>query len=48
MTAIFPEEDVPEKWTTYLWKNYAYFEGGVEREVAPGRGVQEGNQEAKT
>ncbi len=37
VTAIFPEEDVPEEWTSYTKKNYAYFEGGAQREVAPGR-----------
>ncbi len=38
MTAIFPEEDVPEKWASYTKKNYEYFEGSVQREVAQGRG----------
>ncbi len=38
VTAIFPEEDVPEQWASYTQKNYAYFEGGVQREVAQGRG----------
>ncbi len=37
VTAIFPEEDVPEEWASDIKKNYAYFEGGVEREVAKGR-----------
>ncbi len=39
VTAIFAEEDVPEKWASYTKKNYVYFEGGEEREVARGRGV---------
>ncbi len=39
VTAIFAEEDVPEKWANYTKKNYVYFEGGEEREVARGRGV---------
>ena len=38
VTAIFPEEDVPEEWTSYTRKNYQYFEGDVQREVAQGRG----------
>ena len=37
VTAIFPEEDVPEEWASDIKKNYDYFEGGVEREVAKGR-----------
>ncbi len=39
VTAIFPEEDVPEEWASYTKKNYAYFEGGEKREVAAGRGA---------
>ncbi len=39
VTAIFAEEDVPEKWASYTKKNYVYFEGGEERDVARGRGV---------
>ena len=39
VTAIFAEEDVPEKWASYTKKNYVYFEGDKEREVAGGRGV---------
>ncbi len=39
VTAIFAEEDVPEELTSYSRKNYAYFEGDEEREVAPGRGA---------
>ncbi len=39
VTAIFAEEDVPDKWASYTKKNYVYFEGGEEREVAGGRGV---------
>ena len=39
VTAIFPEEDVPEEWASYTKKNYAYFEGGEQREVAAGRGA---------
>ena len=38
VTAIFAEEDVPEKWASYTRKNYAYFEGGEARKVAQGRG----------
>ena len=37
VSAIFPEEDVPEEWQSYIRKNYEYFEGGVERQVARGR-----------
>ena len=39
VTAIFAEEDVPEELTSYSRKNYAYFEGDEEREVARGRGA---------
>ena len=39
VTAIFAEEDVPDEWTSYTRKNYVYFEGGEEREVARGRGA---------
>lgn len=39
VTAIFAEEDVPSEWASYTKKNYAYFEGGEAREVAPGRGA---------
>ena len=38
VTAIFVEEDVPNEWASYTKKNYAYFEGDEEREVARGRG----------
>lgn len=38
VTAIFPEEDVPEEWTSYTAKNREYFETGDERQVAQGRG----------
>ncbi len=38
VTAIFVEEDVPQEWASYTKKNYVYFEGGEEREVARGRG----------
>ena len=38
VTAIFAEEDVPSEWASYTRKNYAYFEGGKNREVARGRG----------
>ena len=38
MTAICAEEEVPSEWTSYTGKNYAYFEGGEDREVARGRG----------
>ncbi len=38
-TAVFAEEDVPEEWTSYTRKNFAYFEGNEEREVARGRGA---------
>ncbi len=27
VTAIFPEEDVPEEWTSYIEKNRVAFEG---------------------
>ena len=37
VTAIFIEEDVPEQWGAFIKKNYEYFSGGVERQVAPGR-----------
>ena len=37
VTAIFPEEDTPDQWKSYIEKNKAFFEGGVEREVAKGR-----------
>ena len=39
MTAICAEEEVPSEWTSYTGKNYAYFEGDEDREVAPGRGA---------
>ena len=38
VTAIFTEEDTPEDQLSYIEKNKVYFEGGVEREVAKGRG----------
>ena len=38
VTAIFAEEDAPEKWASYTKKNSAYFEGGEARQVAQGRG----------
>ncbi len=38
VNAIFAEEDTPEEHHAYIAKNYKYFEGGVEREVAKGRG----------
>ncbi len=38
VTAIFAEEGVPSEWASYTKKNYAYFEGGEDREVARGRG----------
>ncbi len=38
VTAIFAEEDVPSEWASFTKKNYAYFEGGEDREVARGRG----------
>lgn len=38
VTAIFAEEDVPSEWASYTKKNYGYFEGGEDREVARGRG----------
>ena len=38
VAAIFTEEDVPNEWASYTKKNYVYFEGGEEREVARGRG----------
>ena len=37
VTAIFPEEDVPPEWKSYVEKNKVYFEGGAERKVAHGR-----------
>ena len=37
VTAIFPEEDTPDQWKSYIAKNKEFFEGGVEREVANGR-----------
>ncbi len=37
VTAIFIEEDVPEKWGAFIKMNYEYFAGGQEREVAQGR-----------
>jgi NAD-dependent dihydropyrimidine dehydrogenase PreA subunit len=39
VNAIFPEEDVPDEWQAFVTKNYEYFEGGAEREVAKGRGA---------
>ena len=38
VTAIFLEEDAPEKWASYTKKNSAYFEGAEARAVARGRG----------
>ena len=38
VTAIFPEEDVPDEWKSYIAKNREYFETGEERVVARGRG----------
>jgi len=38
VTAIFPEEDVPPEWKSYIDKNRVYFESGEERQVARGRG----------
>jgi hypothetical protein len=37
VTAIFTEEDVPQKWASHIKKNYAYFEGGEARKVAQGK-----------
>ena len=37
VTAIFPEDEVPAEWESYIKKNYAYFEGGEARDVAKGR-----------
>jgi hypothetical protein len=37
VTAIFPEEDVPEQWKSYTAKNAEFFQSGDEREVARGR-----------
>jgi hypothetical protein len=28
---------VPDEWQSFIAKNYEYFDGGVEREVARGR-----------
>jgi NAD-dependent dihydropyrimidine dehydrogenase PreA subunit len=36
--AIFPEDEVPKEWQAFIHKNYRYFEGGEQREVAKGRG----------
>jgi ferredoxin len=38
VTAIFPEEDVPEEWASFTAKNQEFFETGEERKVAHGRG----------
>ncbi len=38
VTAIFPEEDTPEEWHSYIPKNYEFFETQEERQVAQGRG----------
>jgi NAD-dependent dihydropyrimidine dehydrogenase PreA subunit len=38
VNAIFPEEDVPEEWQSFIAKNRRYFETGEERQVAHGRG----------
>jgi NAD-dependent dihydropyrimidine dehydrogenase PreA subunit len=37
VTAIFPEEDVPDNFKNYIAKNKDDFEGGVDRQVAKGR-----------
>ncbi|HEX9580292.1 MAG TPA: ferredoxin [Gemmatimonadales bacterium] len=37
VTAIFAEDDTPEKFREYIEKNRTFFEGGVERQVAKGR-----------
>ena len=29
VTAIFPEEDTPEEWKSFIAKNKDYFEGGL-------------------
>ncbi len=38
VTAIFTDDDTPVEWHSYIEKNKAYFEGGVERIVATGAG----------
>ena len=38
VNAIFAEEDTPEEYHAYIAKNYKFFEGGEERQVAQGRG----------
>jgi ferredoxin len=37
VSAIFPEEDVPPEWKSFIDKNRTYFESGEERQVARGR-----------
>jgi NAD-dependent dihydropyrimidine dehydrogenase PreA subunit len=36
VTAIFAEAETPEQWVSFIQKNKAFFEGGVQREVAKG------------
>jgi len=36
---VHHDADVPEELANYTKKNYEYFEGGVQREVAPGLGA---------
>jgi ferredoxin len=37
VTAIFPEDELPEEWHSYIEKNYRYFQNGEARQVAKGR-----------
>ncbi len=38
VTAIFPEEDTPEEWHSYIPKIREFFEAEADRQVAQGRG----------
>jgi len=37
VTAIFAEDDTPDKWRNFIEKNRKFFEEGAERQVAKGR-----------
>ena len=37
VTAIFPEEDTPDNFKSYIAKNKEYFDGNADRQVAKGR-----------